>query len=184
MDSGIQIHGCAIIWIMCSFIIISALNHMGALGVAYGGGGQLVSQNVGICSTSLGWPRMHPGMSGRVPGGSKQILDLINAIVLNVCSCNFVVVFWRYETGHDKLLDIINAIVLNVCSCCVLLCFVLWIWPLDCLLPIAYCIAYCPGVDYYCLFAPGVELLLVSIRYYMFMPTLMLKPRNVATYIM
>ena len=68
---------------------------------------------------------MHPGMSGRVPGGSKQILDLINANVLNVCSCNFVVVFWCYETGHDKLLDIINAIVLNVCSCCVLLSFVL-----------------------------------------------------------
>ena len=48
---------------------------------------------------------------------------------------------------------------------------------------IAYCIAYCPGVDYYCLLTPGVELLLVSTKYYMLMSTLMLKPPKVATYI-
>ena len=144
---GIQMHGCAIIWIVCSFIIISAMHHMGELGVAYGGGGQLVFQNVDICSTSLGWPRMHPGMSGRVPGGSKQILYLINAIVLNVCSC------------------------------CVLFCAM----NLAIGLPIAYCIL--PRCGLLCLFAPGVELLLVSTKNYMFMSTLMLKPPKVATYI-
>ena len=43
---GSSIHG--------FFIIISGMNHMGELGVAYGGGGQLVSQDVGISSASLG----------------------------------------------------------------------------------------------------------------------------------
>ena len=60
--------------------------------------------------------------------------------------------------------------------CCVL-CYEFGHW-------IAYCVAYCPGVDYYCLLAPGVELLLVSIKYCMLMSTLMLKPLTVATYIL
>ena len=55
----------------------------------------------------------------------------------------------------------------HVVLCCVL-CYEFGHW-------IAYCIAYCPSVDYYCLLAPGVERLLVSIKYYMLMSTLMLK---------
>ena len=64
----------------------------------------------------------------------------------------------------------------HVALCCVL-CYEFGHW-------IAYCIAYCPGVDYYCLLAPGVEPLLVSIEYYMLMSTLMLKPLKAATYIL
>ena len=64
---------------------------------------------------------MHPGMSGRVPGGSNKLLDIVNAIVLIVCSCCFVVVFCVKKLARTnidiavlllcfrmKLLDIIN----------------------------------------------------------------------------
>ena len=41
-------------WTLGSSIHGLGMNHMGELGVAYGGGGQLVSQDVGISSPSLG----------------------------------------------------------------------------------------------------------------------------------